>query len=208
LVAKVTVMTGFRLPPLAADYNQLWLEAELRGTGNGRGWALRAAAELLSRPQWARFRTRRGERSLIALLEQAAVIARKQQGASMGLILIPSPEEGIKGMAAFCPVDLAGHAGEEAWEELLEQLAPEFPGDYPREITPMETRAGPCRRLRLRYAGGHGPERLLGEHIGYLWVFEEYGAAVMMTISFPDIAQAALWLPALDELALSVWLQR
>jgi hypothetical protein len=201
-------MTGFRLPPLVADYNQLWLEAELRGTGDGRGWARRAAAELLSRPQWARFRTRRGERSLIALLEQAAVIARKRQDASMGLILIPSPEEGVKGMAAFCPVDLAGHAGEEAWEELLEQLAPEFPGDYPREITPMETPAGPCRRLRLRYAAGQGPERLVGEHIGYLWIFEECGAAVMMTISFPDVMQAALWLPALDELALGVWLQR
>ena len=201
-------MTGFRLPPLVADYNQLWLEAELRGTGDGRGWARRAAAELLSRPQWAGSRTRRGERSLIALLEQAAVIARKQQGASMGLILIPSPEEGIKGMVAFCPVDLAGHAGDEAWEELVEQLAPEFPGDYPREITPMETRAGPCRRLRLRYAAGQGPERPLGENIGYLWIFEEYGAAVMMTISFPDILQAARWLPALDELALSVWLQR
>jgi hypothetical protein len=95
-------MTGFRLPPLVVDYNQLWLEAELRGTGDGRGWARRAAAELLSRPQWARFRTRRGERSLIALLGQAAVIARKRQDASMGLILIPSPEEGVKGMAAFC----------------------------------------------------------------------------------------------------------
>ena len=201
-------MTGFRLPPLVADYNQLWLEAELRGTGDGRGWARRAAAELLSRPQWAGSRTRRGERILIALLEQAAVIARKQQGASMGLILIPSPEEGIEGMVAFCPVDLAGHAGDEAWEELVEQLAPEFPGDYPREITPMETRAGPCRRLRLRYAAGQGPERPLGENIGYLWIFEEYGAAVMMTISFPDILQAARWLPALDELALSVWLQR
>ena len=201
-------MTGFRLPPLVADYNQLWLEAELRGTGDGRGWARRAAAELLSRPQWAASRTRRGERSLIALLEQAAVIARKQQGASMGLILIPSPEEGIEGMVAFCPVDLAGHAGDEAWEELVEQLASEFPGDYPREITPMETRAGPSRRLRLRYAAGQGPERPLGENIGYLWIFEEYGAAVMMTISFPDLLQAARWLPALDELALSVWLQR
>lgn len=200
-------MTGFRLPPLVVDYNQLWLVAELRGAGDGKGWARRAAAELLSRPQWEGFRTRKGEKGLITLLEQAAVIARRQQDASMGLILIPSPEEGIKGMAAFCPVDLAGYGGEEAWGELLEQLAPEIPGDYPREITPMETRAGPCRRLRLRYAAGEGPERPLGEHIGYLWVFEEYGAAMMMTITFPDILQATRWLPALDELALSVWLQ-
>ena len=126
----------------------------------------------------------------------------------MGLILIPSPDEGIKGMAAFCPVDLAGHGGQEAWDELLEQLAPEIPGDYPREVTSMETRAGPCRRLRLRYAEGRGPERALGEHVGYLWVFAEYGAAIMMTITFPDPLQAARWLPALDEVALGVWLQQ
>jgi hypothetical protein len=136
------------------------------------------------------------------------VIARKQQGASMGVILIPSPEEGVKGMAAFCPVDLAGRVGDEARAELLEQFAPEIPGDYPRDITTLETKAGPCLRLRLRYAEGQGPERPLGENISYLWVFEEYGAAVLMTITFLDILQAARWLPALDEMALGVWLQR
>jgi len=30
----------------------------------------------------------------------------------------------------------------------------------------------------------------------------------MMTISFPGILEAARWLPALDELAAGVWLQR
>jgi hypothetical protein len=72
----------------------------------------------------------------------------------------------------------------------------------------VETKAGPCRRVRLRYAEGQGPEWPLGEHVAYLWVFEEYGAAVMMTITFPDILRAARWLPALDELALGVWLQQ
>lgn len=204
----MAVVTGFRLPPLVVDYNQLWLEAELRGAGDGKRWAWRAAAELLSRPQWAELRTAKGEKRLTALLEQAAVIARKQQDASMGFILIPSPAEGIRGMAAFCPVDLAGHGGDEAWSELLEQIAPEIPGDYPREITHMKTAAGPCQRVRLRYAEGQGPERSLGEHVAYLWVFEEYGAAIMMTMTLPDILQAARWLPALDELALGVWLQQ
>jgi hypothetical protein len=204
----MAVVTGFRLPPLVVDYNQLWLEAEVRGAGDGKGWARRATAELLSRPQWAQYRTPKGEKRLIAFLEQAAVIARKQQDASMGFILIPSHEEGIKGMAAFCPVDLAGRAGDEAWDELLEHIAPEIPGDYPREIIVMETKAGPCRRVRLRYAEGRGPERPLGEHVAYLWVFENFGAAVMMTMTFPDIMQAARWLPALDELALGVWLQQ
>ncbi|HUK68262.1 MAG TPA: hypothetical protein VLW50_05835 [Streptosporangiaceae bacterium] len=122
-------MTEFRLPPLVVDFNQLWLQADVRGDGGD--WAGQAAAELLSRPQWAAYRTPEGEKRLTALMRQAAVIARKQAGdsASMGFILIPSPEEGIRGMAAFSPVDLAGRDAAEAWDDLLEELAPELPGD-------------------------------------------------------------------------------
>jgi len=200
-------MTEFRLPPLVADFSQLWLQADVRG--DNADWAAQAAADLLSRPQWAAYRTVDGEQRLTALLRQAAVIARKQAGgsASMGFILFPSPEEGIKGMAAFSPVDLAGRDAAEAWDDLLDQLAPDVPSDYPRDITAMETKAGECRRLRMRYAAGDGPERSIGEHVAYLWVFGEYGAAVMMTISFPSLLEAARWLPALDELAAGVWLQ-
>ena len=143
-------------------------------------------------------------------MRQAAVIARKQAGgsASMGFILIPSPEEGIKGMAAFSPVDLAGRDAAEAWDDLLDQLAPEVPGEDPRDVTVMETKAGECRRLRMRYAAGEGPERPVGEHIAYLWVFGDYGAAVVMTISFASLLESARWLPALDELAAGVWLEQ
>jgi hypothetical protein len=135
---------------------------------------------------------------------------RKQAGdsAALGFILIPSPEEGIKGMAAFSPVDLTGRDAARAWDDLMEQLAPELPGDYRADVTPMRARAGECRRLRMRYACGEGPERPVGEHVAYLWVFEDYGAAVIMTISFPSLLEAARWLPALDELASGVWLQR
>lgn len=201
-------MTGFRMPPLVVDFNELWIQADLRGDGGD--WARRAAAELLSRPQWAALRTADGENRLTALMRQAAVIARKQAGesASMGFILVPSPEDGIKGMAAFSPVDLVGRDAPEAWDDLMEQLAPELPGDYPPDVTVMQTKAGECRRLRLRYAAGEGPERPVGQHISYLWVFADYGAAVMMTISFASLMEAARWLPALDELAAGVWLQR
>jgi hypothetical protein len=201
-------MTEFRLPPLVVDFNQLWLQADVRGESGD--WAERAVAELLSRQQWAAFRTADGEKRLTALMRQAAVIARKQAGgsASMGFILIPSPEEGIKGMAAFSPVDLAGRDAAEAWDDLLDQLAPEVPGEDPRDITSLETKAGECRRLRMRYASGAGPERPVGEHVAYLWVFGDYGAAVMMTISFPSLLEAARWLRALDELAAGVWLQQ
>lgn len=201
-------MTEFRLPPLVVDFNQLWLQADVRGDSGD--WAARAVAELLSRQRWAGYRTKDGEKRLTALMRQAAVIARKQAGgsASMGFILIPSPEEGVKGMAAFSPVDLAGRDAAGAWDDLLDQLAPEVPGEDPRDITLVETKAGECRRLRMRYAAGEGPERPVGEHIAYLWVFGDYGAAVMMTISFPSLLEAARWLPALDELAAGVWLQQ
>jgi hypothetical protein len=201
-------MTEFRLPPLVVDFNQLWLQADIRGADEG--WAGRATAELLRRPQWAAERTPDGEKRLTALMRQAAAVARKQAGdsASMGFILIPSPGEGIKGMAAVSPVDLAGRDTAEAWDDLLEELAPELPDGHPPDITAMQTKAGECRRLRLRYAAGRGPERPVGEHVAYLWVFEDYGAAVMMTISFPSLLEAARWLPALDELAAGVWLQQ
>jgi len=200
-------MTEFRIPPLVVDYSQLWLEADLHGDKGA--WPLRASAELLARPQWAAHRTGKEEKRLFELLRQAAPIASKRgDSSSMGFFLFPSPEEGIKGIVVFSPVDLVGRDADEAWEDLLAQLAPEIPGDSPPEITVMATKAGECRRLRLRYAAGEGPERPVGEHIGYAWVFPDHGAAVVMSISFNSILESARWLPALDELAASVWVQR
>jgi hypothetical protein len=194
-------MTGFQLPPLAVDYNQLWIEADVLGRQDPGTWAWRAAAQLLARPPFAGLRTPEGEKRLAAVMEQAGTLARKQPGASMGFLLVPSPEDGIKGLAAFSPVDLAGQGRDEAWTELLEQLAPEFPGDFPPEISEMETKAGQCRRLVQRYPSGEGPERQIGLHAFYLWVFEEYGAAVIMSMSFTSLLEAARWVPALDQLA-------
>lgn len=200
-------MTEFRIPPLVVDYGQLWLSADIHGTDEA--WPQRSAAELLARQHWAGYRTKKWEARLVEILRQAGAIARKQgESASMGFILYPSPEEPPKGVVLFSPVDLVGRDTEEAWADLLAQLAPEIPGDYPQEITVLATKAGECRRLRLRYAAGEGPERPVGEHIWYVWVFAEYGAGVIMSISFNSILESARWLPALDELAAGTWLQR
>jgi hypothetical protein len=199
-------MTDFTLPPLVVDYGQLWVEVDL--CGDGRAWARRAAADLLARQHWATFRTWAGKRQLTGLLEQAAALARKMPGASMGFLLIPSLKEGVKGLVCFSPIDLASHEGDNAWDTLLDELAPTLPGEDAPEITHIDTKAGECRRMRMRYAAGEGPERPVGEHNGYLWVFEEYGAAVIMSISFPSLLEAARWHPALDELATDVWLQQ
>jgi hypothetical protein len=194
-------MTAFQLPPLVVDYNQLWVEADVLGKEDPRAWAWRAAAELLARPPFAALRTPEGEKRLTAVMEQAAALARKQQGANMGFILAPSPEDGLVGMAAFSPVDLAGQGPDEAWAELLDQLVPEFPGDFPPEVSVLETKAGQCRRLLQRYPAGEGPERQIGLHAFYFWVFAEHGAAVIMSMSFTSLLEAARWVPALDQLA-------
>jgi hypothetical protein len=201
-------MTELRLPPLVVDYNQLWLEADVTGKGDAKAWARRAAAELLSRPQWAGCRTPDGEKRLTAVMERAAAIAREAPGASMGFLLVPSPEDAVKGLATFCPVDLAGRDRDEAWTDLVGQLTPELPGDFPTDNTVVQTKAGECRRLLMRYPAGHGPERPVGQHVAYLWVFEDYGAAVIMSMSFASLLEAGQWLPALDQLAADAWLQR
>jgi hypothetical protein len=199
-------MNEFRLPPLVVDYNQLWLEIDLRGDIGA--WARRATAELLARQHWSAFRSSRGEKRLASLLGEAAGIARRFQGASMGFFLVPSPQDGIQATVHFSPVDLADREGGEAWDTLIRELAPELPGDYPPEITSIDSKVGECRRLRLRYAAGDGAERPVGEHVCYLWVFDNYGAAVMMTTSFTSMLEAARWLQTLDEFAGDVCLQQ
>jgi hypothetical protein len=199
-------MSEFRLPPLVVDYSDLWLEVDLRG--DAKDWSRRAAGELLARQRWSGLRSRRGEKRTAELLGQAAGIARRFQGASMCFLLIPSPDDGIQATVHFSPVDLAGREGADAWDTLIGQVAPEIPGDDPPEITDVQSKAGKCRRVRMRYTAGDGPERPVGEHVGYLWVFGDYGAAVIMTTSFTSILDAARWLPALDQLAAGCWLQR
>lgn len=186
------------------DHSQLWLQVDLSGN---QDWAWRAAAQLLARPQWAQYRTARDEKQLTALMKRAAAIASKQAGASLGFILFPSPEERIKGMAILSPVDLDSQAADEALTELVEQLVPRLPVGSEPEITRMQTPAGECQRLRLRYAADGDPEGRVGEQIGYLWLFEGYSAACLL-MSFTSVPEAARWLPALDQLASGVRLQR
>jgi hypothetical protein len=109
-------VSDFRLPPVVVDYNQLWLEIDLRGDVSA--WAQRGCDDLLARKHWSGFRSRRGRRQVIALLEQAAEIARRPQDASMAFLLIPSPQDGVKATVHISPVDLAGQESDEAWQTL------------------------------------------------------------------------------------------
>ena len=104
-------------------------------------------------------------------------------------------------MARFCPVELADRDEDEAWAELVSALSTdEFP-----DVTEIATGAGPCRRIRARYAAGQqGPERPVGEHVNYVWMLPLWGAAIIMTASFGDLLEAGRWRPALDKLAAGV----
>lgn len=192
------------LPPLAVDHSPLWIQLELSGDPS---WAWPAAAQLLARPQLARYRTAAGEKQLTAMLKRAGAIARAQGDPTLGFILAPAPEEGIKGTATLSPVSTEGKDADRVVADLAEQLAPTLPAGEKPEITRMQTPAGECRRVRTRYAVDGQPGGRLGEQIGYLWVFEDYGAARCLMMSFTSLPEAERWLPALDELAAGVRLK-
>lgn len=199
-------MTELRLPPLAAEHSQLWLQVDL---STNQDWAWRAAAQLLARPQWAQYRTQAGEKRLTARMRLVrTVVARRLPGPALGFILVPSPEDGIKGMATLSAVGLDGQTADDAIAGLVRQLAARFPAADEPEITRMQTPAGECRRLRTQYTDGDEPGSPGGEQIGYVWVPEDSAAAWCLLMSFTSLPEAARWLPALDELASGVRLQR
>jgi hypothetical protein len=193
-------MTGFTPPPIAVDHDARWVEVDLRG--DLAGWARQTAGEMLGRAGGRV--SGRVERQVSALLEGAGGLARQAGDAAIALLLYPSLADGVKAVVRFCLVDLADRDEDEAWQELVGSLAAAAPDQDPPEVTELASRAGPCRRVRQRYARGTGSERPLGERIGYLWVFPEYGAGVVMTTGFADLLEAGRWRPALDGLAAGV----
>ncbi|HYZ55317.1 MAG TPA: hypothetical protein VE733_17695 [Streptosporangiaceae bacterium] len=192
-------MTGFTLPPLVVDYDARWIDVDLRGDLGE--WARKTAQDMLARSP-GRHRGR-DEKSLAALLETAGAMARQADDASIALLLYPSHQDGLKALVRFCPVDLAGREGEDAWDALLASL----PAGEPPEVTKIGTAAGPCRRVRQPYAAGEESGSPVGERLGYIWVFPQYGAGVIMTTSFVDAMEAGRWRPALDALAAAAALE-
>jgi hypothetical protein len=194
-------MSGFTLPPLVVDYDDRWLDVPLRG--DARQWARTTARDIACRADLKG----RQERKLAGILEGAGEIAQRATDASMGLLLFPDIREPIRAFVRFCPVDLAGTDGDEAWPALRDWLLPDEPGEEPADITEIATRAGTCRRIRFRPVTSEGSVRAVGEQVAYAWVFPRYDAGVIMTTAFPNIEDAGRWRPALDELAAAARLE-
>jgi hypothetical protein len=193
-------MTEFEPPPVVVDHDENWITVDLKGDLGD--WARRTASGIMSRvPGRPR---RRIEKHMVSVLEGAGAIARRAQGASIAMLLAPDVNDKIKAVVRFCPVDLAGKDEDEAWAELVSALST----DEPPDVTEIATGAGPCRRIRQRYAAGEqGPERPVGEHVNYVWLLPRWGAAVIMTTAFDDLLEAGRWRAALDKLAGGVGLE-
>lgn len=193
-------MTEFVLPPMIVDHDENWLLVDLHGDLGD--WAQRTARDVMSRMPGRH--GHRMEKHMISVLEAGGAIARKPQDAAIAYLLIPDVNDTIKAVVRFCPVDLADWDEDEAWPELLSALSTD---DTP-DVTEVSTGAGPCRRIRARYAAGEaGPERPVGEHVNYVWILPRWRAAVIMTASFGDLLEAGRWRPALDKLAAGAGLE-
>jgi hypothetical protein len=128
--------------------------------------------------------------------EHAPGRGRRAGDAALALLLYPSLAGGVQAVVRFCLVRLDGPAG---LDELVQSLT--APGDEPPEVTELASPAGPCRRVRQLCTRSEGGERPAGERLGYVRVFPEYGAGVVMTTGFADLLEAGRWRPALDGLA-------
>jgi len=191
-------MTDFVLPPIVVDYDVNWIDVDLHGDLGD--WARETARDILSRVPGEH--TQRDEKQMVLVLEGAGAIARKPQDAAIALLLIPDATDKIRAAVRFCPVDMAGRDKDAAWAELLRALSTD---DAP-DVTEIPTPAGPCRRIRARYAASEGPGPPEGEHVNYVWFLPRWGAAVIMSATFEDLTEAARWRPAVDKLAAGVGL--
>jgi hypothetical protein len=193
----------FSVPPIVADHDDRWIEIDLRG--DLKAWARQTGGDIRQRARAARQDRGPGERQLAGMLAGAAALARRAQDTTLALLLYPTLADGMVALARFCLVDLAGREGDAAWSDLVGWLTPGG-GAGEAEITELEGAARPCRRVRRRYAEGGGGERPVGEHVGYAWVLDDYGAGVVLVTSFTDLEAAGRWRTALDALARGVTL--
>jgi len=194
-------MADFTLPPMVVSYDGRWIEVDM--SGDLGAWAQRTARDVLDR--CGEHPGGRQEKRLAKYLEDAGAIARRAQDSNMVYMLYPVLGEGVRAIVRFCPVDMSGWEKDEAWPVLLKGLVPD---EKPLEITELETPAGTCHRIRGRTITGKGKARKAGEQFAYCWVLPQYGAGVVMTTAFEDLAEAVFWRPTLDELALAVELEQ
>lgn len=164
-------MTEFTLPPFAVDHDERWLDVPLRG--NSRQWAKNTARDIATRTGLKG----REERKLTGILQGAGEIAQRAQDASMGLLLFPDIWQPIRGLVRFCPVDLADMDRDEAWRVLHDGLVSGASLTEPAEITEIATKAGTCRRIRLRLVTGDGNGSGVEEHFAYVWILPLCGAS-------------------------------
>lgn len=191
-------MTDFVLPPFVIDYGGWWIDVDL--DGDLQAWAGQAARDVLAR--WGGHGRRRAAK-LTAMLAEAGASARKAQGAILALLLYPVPGEGLRGGALLFPVDMSGHDEASGWQALLDDLLPPALREEVRpEITEIQTPAGTCRRVRFEQCPD-GPGGPVVEQLAYLWVFPRYGAGVIMSITFQNLAEAGRWRPAVEDLAMA-----
>jgi hypothetical protein len=195
-------MTDFAVPPVAVDYDARWVEVDL--TGDLGDWARRTAGEILGRTRASGHDAGKTEPQVADLLEGAGALARQAGDAAIALLLYPSMADGVKAVVRFCLVDLDGRDDPGVWPELLGSLVPPEPGPDGPEVTELPSRAGPCRRIRQRYTTGAGSIQPVGEQLGYVWVFPQYGAGVVMSTGFADLLDAGRYRPAVDTLAAAV----
>ena len=147
--------------------------------------------------------SRRRVAKLAAMLAEAGRSIRKAEGAISALLLYPAPGEGLRGAVVFYPVDMSGHDEASGWQALLDDLLPPALRDeVSPEITEIQTPAGTARRVRFEQcpAGSAGP---VIEQLAYLWVFPQYGAGMIVSITFKSLAEAGRWRGAVEDLALA-----
>jgi hypothetical protein len=191
-------MTDFVLPPFVVDYGGWWIHVDL--DGDLEAWAGQAAREVLAR--WGMNR-RRSIGKLATMLAEAGRSARKAEGAISALLLYPVPGEGLRGGVLLFPVDMSGHDEASGWQALLDDfLPPELRKEVQPQITEIQTPAGTCRRVRFEQCPG-GPGGPVVEQLAYLWVFPQYGAGMIMSITFPSLAEAGRWRDAVEKLAMA-----
>ena len=127
--------------------------------------------------------------------------------AGMAFLLYPAANDPV--------VTVVGvHAFDREPGETLDEVAQDlrFPDEMleaPVEQSAVETASGPALRLIQRYREPLSPGvEQVREHVIYAWLLPDDDSVVTVSTTFVDLVAAGIWRDALDELALSLTLDR